>query len=103
MIPSVRSTPAQDACAAFEPGGRHVLDGKESFAITEPLKVPLGEKTLEAWVALSTLEQGGGGVVSVEADNGQRFDAIVFGERQLRQWMAGSDSFRLRLAEGVGQ
>jgi hypothetical protein len=75
-------------------GGRLVLDGKEAFAITEPLKASLGEKTLEAWVALSTLEQGGGGVVSVEADDGQRFDAIVFGERQPRQWMAGSDSFR---------
>ena len=74
--------------------GRLALDGKEAFAISEPLKLPLREKTLEAWVALATLEQGGGGIVTVEADDGRNFDALVFAERQPRRWMAGSEFYR---------
>lgn len=74
--------------------GRLALDGKESFAITEPLKLPLREKTLEAWVTLATLEQGGGGIVTVEADDGRTFDGIVFAERQPRRWVAGSEFYR---------
>jgi hypothetical protein len=74
--------------------GRLTLDGKEAFAITGPLKLPLQEKTLEAWVALATLEQSGGGVVSVESDDGRNFDALVFAERQPRRWVAGSEFYR---------
>ena len=53
----------------------------------------LREKTLEAWVALSDLEQGGGAAVSLEAAGGTPFDAIVFAERQPRKWMVGSEGF----------
>jgi len=74
--------------------GRLALDGKEAFAITEPLKLPLREKTLEAWVALTTLEQSGSGVISVESGDGGNFDALVFAERQPRRWVAGSESYR---------
>jgi len=74
--------------------GRLALDGKEAFAITEPLKLPLREKTLEAWVALAALEQGGGGIITVEADDGRNFDGIVFAERQPRRWVAGSEFYR---------
>jgi len=74
--------------------GRLALDGKEAFAITESLKSPLREKTLEAWVTLATLEQGGGGIITVEADDGRNFDGIVFAERQPRRWVAGSEFYR---------
>jgi hypothetical protein len=74
--------------------GRLLLDGKEACVITEPLRAPLAEKTLEAWVSLSSLDQGGGGVISVETTNGDRFDSLVFGERLARRWMAGSESYR---------
>jgi len=74
--------------------GRLVLDGKEAFAITEPLKLPLREKTFEAWVALTTLEQGGGGIIAIESDEGRNFDALVFAERQPRRWVAGSEFYR---------
>jgi len=74
--------------------GRLALDGKEAFAITEPLQTRLREKTLEAWVALATLEQGGGGIITVEADEGRSFDGIVFAERQPRRWVAGSEFYR---------
>jgi hypothetical protein len=72
--------------------GRLVLDGK-SHAITSPLTKPLREKTLEAWLSLDTLDQMGGGVVTVEADAGRTFDSLVFAERQPGKWMAGSNFY----------
>ncbi len=71
-----------------------MVDGKKAHAATEPLSTPLREKTLEAWVKLSGLEQRGGGVLSVETLDGSVFDAIVFGEKDPGQWLAGSDFFR---------
>ncbi len=73
--------------------GRLILDGKQAYVETEPLSVELREKTLEAWVALGDLNQRGGGVVSVETRDGAVFDAIVYGERQPRRWIAGSNGF----------
>ncbi|MBC7816045.1 MAG: DUF1549 domain-containing protein, partial [Planctomycetaceae bacterium] len=73
--------------------GRLVVDGKAAMAVTVPLKKDLHEKTLEAWVALPTHEQGGGGVITVETLNGGVFDSIVFGERQPRKWMPGSNGY----------
>jgi hypothetical protein len=74
-------------------GGRLLLNGKDAFVETRALTGNLHEKTLEAWVSLSTLSQRGGGVLTVEAGGGRPFDGIVFGEREARRWMAGSDFF----------
>ena len=74
--------------------GRLVLDGKEAHFRSAPLTRELREKTLEAWVSLATLEQGGGGVVTVETAKGAVFDALVFGEKSPRHWVAGSNNFR---------
>jgi uncharacterized protein DUF1553/uncharacterized protein DUF1549/concanavalin A-like lectin/glucanase superfamily protein len=73
--------------------GRLIVDGKKAFAETSVLAHDLTAKTLEAWVALPTLKQGGGGVMSVQALDGRMFDAIVFGERKPLRWIAGSESF----------
>ena len=70
------------------------LDGKTGFARTKPLTKQLTEKTLEAWVRVSNLNQHGGGAISLQTSDGQVFDAIVFGERESKRWMAGSDGFR---------
>jgi len=70
------------------------LDGKSAYAETAPLPVAIGEKTLEAWVQLNKLDQRGGGVISLQTTNGAVFDAIVFGERESRKWLAGSNSFK---------
>ncbi len=82
--------------AAMSPEGL-VLDGKSGYALTAPVKLGLKAKTLEAIVKLSDLKQAGGAVIGIqtlEVDAGaQRFDAIVFGEREAGHWMAGSDSF----------
>ncbi len=70
-----------------------VLDGKGAFARTKRLAKPLSAKTLEAWVQVGDLNQQGGGVVSLQTSNGLVFDAIVYGEREAKRWMSGSDGF----------
>ncbi len=74
-------------------GGRLLLDGKESYVTTAPLKADLTAKTLEAWVSLSNLDQRGGGAITVQSSSGVIFDSIVFGEKDPGQWMAGSNGF----------
>ncbi len=70
------------------------LDGQAAHAVTQPLKNPLKAKTLEAWVRLANLDQRGGGVISLQTLDGVKFDAIVYGEREPHQWMAGSNGFQ---------
>ena len=79
--------------AATVTNGRLVLNGNGAHLVSEPLTTALAEKTLEAWVRVADLNQRGGGVVSLETPDGGRFDAIVFGEREARHWMAGSEGF----------
>ncbi len=71
------------------------LDGRSAHVVTSPLSADLRAKTLEAWVRLSNLDQRGGAVMTVQSldpDPGRQvFDAIVFGEREPRHWMPGSD------------
>ena len=76
-------------------GGRLLLK-KESGSYFEstPLTQDIREKTLEAWVALDDLKQGGGAAISIETEAGGECDAIVFGERQPGKWMAGSGGFK---------
>jgi hypothetical protein len=69
------------------------VDGRSGYVATVPLKHDLREKTLEAWVSLDNLKQRGGGVVSVQTAGGAVFDALVFGEIDAGQWMAGSNNF----------
>ena len=61
--------------------------------VTAPLTQNLKAKTLEAWVRLDNLDQRGGGVMTVQTPDGRFFDSIVFGERDPRQWLAGSNNF----------
>lgn len=72
--------------------GKIVLRGNGYFSSPSIAK-PLAEKTLVATVQLETLEQRGGGVISVQTNNGVLFDAIVFGERTPKHWIAGSNNF----------
>jgi hypothetical protein len=74
-------------------GGMVRLDGRGAYAKTAPLSKDLREKTLEAWVQLSNLTQRGGGVMTVQDSRGGVFDSIVFGEKQPRRWMAGSNGW----------
>ena len=69
-----------------------VLDGG-GWATTEPLPMAVTEKTLEVWVKLKDLNQRGGGAITLQDNNGVVFDSIVFGEREPKRWMAGSNGF----------
>jgi cytochrome c551/c552 len=88
-IGSLHGTPSGNA--RIEDGGL-VLDGK-SYVATPPLPVGLAAKSLEAWVRLDGLDQRGGAALSVGRRDGVLFDAIVFGEREPRRWMPGSNNF----------
>jgi hypothetical protein len=50
------------------------------------------DKSLVAWVSPANFDQQGGSVLTIQS--GDRFDAIVIGERARGRWMAGSDFFR---------
>ena len=73
--------------------GRLHLDGQGAYLRTDPVPVPLPEKTLEAWVAPANLHQRGGGVVSLETTKTHGFDSIVFAEKEAKRWVAGSNYF----------
>tara|TARA_R110002072_G_scaffold297437_1_gene470274 strand:+ start:6659 stop:9670 length:3012 start_codon:yes stop_codon:yes gene_type:complete len=72
--------------------GALVVDGK-SYVETSLVPVEFKEKTLEAWVQVDTLDQGGGGAITLESTGGGIFDSIVYAEREKRRWMAGSNGF----------
>ena len=90
---SVGSLNAELKGGATVAGGRLIVDGQTAFAATGPLPRDLTAKTLEAWIALPTLKQGGGGVISVQTVGGVLFDAIVFAEQKPLKWMAGSEGY----------
>ncbi len=81
--------------------GRLLLDGMSGRALSSPLPFAVVARTLEAWVALGSLDQRGGSVLTLEDLKGNLFDGIVFGERQPRKWISGSSFFsRTRDLEG---
>lgn len=51
-----------------------------------------GDRTIVVWASPANLTQRGGSVLALE--EGDRFDAIVFGELAERKWMAGSIYYR---------
>ena len=80
-----------------------MLDGR-GFATTEPLPFDVAEKTLEVWVKLKDLNQRGGGAITLQDNQGVVFDSIVFGEREPKRWMAGSNGFtRTKSFTGTGE
>lgn len=90
---AVKGTTLSLAGGASISGGRLRLNGKDGKALSGALPFTLTTKTLEAWVCLPVLSQTGGSALTVELENGSAFDAIVFGERQPKKWIAGSSSF----------
>ena len=69
-----------------------VVDG-HSYAKSAALEKDLVEKTLQVRVRLETLQQAGGGAISLQTIDGQTFDAIVYGEQDSQRWMPGSNGF----------
>jgi len=73
--------------------GALLLDGKQAFVAMQPLTADVTAKTLEVWVQLADLNQRGGGAITLQTPDGATFDSIVFGEREPRRWISGSDFF----------
>lgn len=73
--------------------GTLLVNGRQAFAATEPLKKPIREKTLEVWLRLEHRNQTGGGAITIQTLDGGTFDSIVFAEREPNRWMAGSNGF----------
>ena len=69
------------------------LNGQSDYVATAPLGRDIKEKTLESWVKLNSLDQRGGAPISLQTLDGKKFDAIVFGEREPKRWMAGSNGY----------
>jgi len=80
--------------AARVEDGALILDGRTALARSLPLTKSLTSKTLEAWVVLDTLDQKGGGVMTVQDKRGGEFDAIVYAERAPQEWLSGSNNHR---------
>jgi hypothetical protein len=89
VVGSLHAKPQQGATVN---AGALIVDGK-GYAMTEPLKQSLKEKTLEAWLQLDSFDQLGGGVMTIQSSTGGLFDAIVFSEKRDGQWIAGSNNF----------
>jgi hypothetical protein len=84
-------------------GGRLVLGGGQDQVITKPIGEDLSVMTLMAWVSLNDVNPGGGwGAIAVQARAVDKFDAIAYGERTARQWMAGSTGFRRTVLNNGG-
>ena len=57
---------------------------------------PIQNKTLVSWITLQGLNDVAvaGAALSIDLQAGDRFDAIVFGERNANRWMNGSSGFQ---------
>ncbi|MBU6302505.1 MAG: DUF1553 domain-containing protein [Verrucomicrobia bacterium] len=91
-VDSISAIPLVLEGTARVENGTLVVDGN-GHATSAPLPFDLGAKTLEARLQLATLDQGGGGVLSVQTMDGVLFDSLVFAERRGKEWLAGSNSF----------
>ena len=75
--------------------GDHLhLNGNGAYLETATLPTDILARTLEAWVILPNRDQGGGGVLSLQTPDGQQFDAVVYGEREPKKWVAGSNFYQ---------
>lgn len=79
--------------------GAEIADGQldidpNKWAIASGYEGPdIEEKTLVSWVIMDNLDVQEGSVLTIDRLSDPTFDAIVFGERQHRRWMAGSGWF----------
>lgn len=80
--------------AQVKDGKLHIGDNK--WAMTTGYKGPnIGpDKTLVTWLYLDDLNIKRGATLAVNRSSADKFDAIVYAERQERRWMAGSSHFR---------
>ena len=69
------------------------FDGVSNYIQVSNNGNSITNKTFSAWVLLNSLSQSGGGLVSIEMNGGNTFDAIVYNEWN-NGWMFGSENSR---------
>jgi len=67
------------------------LSESDGFLETEPIKIDISEKTLEAWVVINNIEQSGGGIITIQTKSGDVFDGINYGENP-QKWNISSEN-----------
>ncbi|MFO0943156.1 MAG: DUF1553 domain-containing protein [Pirellulales bacterium] len=78
--------------------------GQDAYAISNPIKMQIREKTLTVLVQLDNLTQRAGGAISIQSADGGIFDSIVFAEQTPKQWLSGSNVFaRTKSFEGPAE
>ena len=73
----------------------HLDLGVEEWALAQSYTGPtIREKTLVVWLRLRDLDVVRGAPLAIDHPEQDRFDAIVYAERQPLRWMAGSSNFQ---------
>ncbi|MEI6234803.1 MAG: DUF1588 domain-containing protein [Planctomycetota bacterium] len=65
---------------------------EKAYLQSDPLPIDLKTKTLELWFKLKSVNQHGGGAMTIQGADGA-FDSIVLGERKDAHWISGSNGF----------
>jgi gliding motility-associated-like protein len=76
------------------------FNGSNQYIQTASISEPITNKTISAWVKLSSLSQMGGGLAAVQSSNGSIFDAVVYNETN-SGWGFGSDNLTRTKWSGV--
>jgi hypothetical protein len=80
--------------------GSFLLDGTDDKLVGAAFTPNITNKTLCGWVKLSSVTQQGGGLINLQGEAGEPFDAIVYNETGLG-WGFGSTGFARTSWSGV--
>ncbi|NIP97361.1 MAG: hypothetical protein GWO24_29560, partial [Akkermansiaceae bacterium] len=73
----------------------HLNLGSNEWALAQSYTGPtIREKTLVTWLRMEDLNVRNGAPLAIDHPTSDRFDAIVFAERQPLRWMPGSSGFQ---------
>lgn len=79
--------------AKIDDGALDVDAGKWAYTVGNYTGPEVRNKTLVSWASLDNLNVQSGSILTIDRIVTDMFDAIVFGERQVHRWMAGSNNF----------
>ena len=76
------------------------FNGVDQYIQSASISKSITDKTYSAWVKLSTLNQGWGGLLGLQSSDGQIFDVVVYNETD-NGWGFGSDNRSRSVWSGV--
>jgi Tfp pilus assembly protein PilE len=75
-------------------GKLDVNSGSSSMARTSSYSGPtITNKTLVSYLSLDNLNVRSGSGITLDAVNSDKFDGVIYAEREVKRWMSGSSSF----------